>query len=52
MVVLSGQVPSQHIGEDAFQADMAGCSRPIVKHSFLVKRAVDIPKAIARPIIC
>jgi acetolactate synthase I/II/III large subunit len=25
-----------------------GCSRPIVKHSFLVKRAVDIPEAIAK----
>ncbi|ALM92053.1 MULTISPECIES: acetolactate synthase 3 large subunit [Alteromonas] len=49
MVVLSGQVPSKHIGEDAFQeTDMVGCSRPIVKHSFLVKRAVDIPEAIAK----
>lgn len=49
MVVLSGQVPSQHIGEDAFQeTDMVGCSRPIVKHSFLVKRAEDIPTAIAK----
>lgn len=49
MVVLSGQVPSMHIGEDAFQeTDMVGCSRPIVKHSFLVKRAEDIPKAIAK----
>ncbi|GAB2677160.1 acetolactate synthase 3 large subunit [Aliiglaciecola sp. 3_MG-2023] len=49
MVVLSGQVPSMHIGEDAFQeTDMVGCSRPIVKHSFLVKRAIDIPKAIAK----
>jgi acetolactate synthase-1/2/3 large subunit len=49
MVVLSGQVPSVHIGEDAFQeTDMVGCSRPIVKHSFLVKRAVDIPDAIAK----
>ena len=49
MVVLSGQVPSQHIGEDAFQeTDMVGCSRPIVKHSFLVKRAEDIPMAIAK----
>ncbi|WP_395345592.1 acetolactate synthase 3 large subunit [Ningiella sp. W23] len=49
MVVLSGQVPSMHIGEDAFQeTDMVGCSRPVVKHSFLVKRAVDIPKAIAQ----
>jgi acetolactate synthase-1/2/3 large subunit len=49
MVVLSGQVPSTLIGEDAFQeTDMVGCSRPIVKHSFLVKRAVDIPEAIAK----
>ena len=49
MVVLSGQVPSQHIGEDAFQeTDMVGCSRPIVKHSFLVKKTEDIPKAIAK----
>jgi acetolactate synthase-1/2/3 large subunit len=49
MVVLSGQVPTKHIGEDAFQeTDMVGCSRPIVKHSFLVKRAIDIPMAIAK----
>ncbi len=49
MVVLSGQVPSMHIGEDAFQeTDMIGCSRPIVKHSFLVKKATDIPMAIAK----
>lgn len=49
MVVLSGQVPSQHIGEDAFQeTDMVGCSRPIVKHSFLVKKTEDIPIAIAK----
>ena len=49
MVVLSGQVPSNLIGEDAFQeTDMVGCSRPVVKHSFLVKRAEDIPDAIAK----
>jgi acetolactate synthase-1/2/3 large subunit len=49
MVVLSGQVPSMHIGEDAFQeTDMVGCSRPVVKHSFLVKKAEDIPMAIAK----
>ena len=49
MVVLSGQVPSMHIGEDAFQeTDMVGCSRPIVKHSFLVKQTQDIPTAIAK----
>lgn len=49
LVVLSGQVPTTVIGEDAFQeCDMVGCSRPIVKHSFLVKRAEDIPEAIAK----
>ena len=49
LVVLSGQVPTTVIGEDAFQeTDMVGCSRPIVKHSFLVKRAEDIPEAIAK----
>lgn len=49
MVVLSGQVASTLIGEDAFQeTDMVGCSRPIVKHSFLVKKTEDIPAAIAK----
>jgi len=49
MVVISGQVPSDKIGEDAFQeTDMVGCSRPIVKHSFLVKNAEDIPEIIKK----
>ena len=49
MVVLSGQVPSQFIGTDMFQeTDMVGISRPIVKHSFLVKRAEDIPEVIKK----
>ncbi len=49
MVVLSGQVASDKIGEDAFQeTDMVGISRPIVKHSFLVKRAQDIPEVIKK----
>ncbi|MBR9804913.1 acetolactate synthase 3 large subunit [bacterium] len=44
MVVISGQVQSHLIGEDAFQeTDMIGISRPIVKHSFLIKRTEDIP---------
>jgi len=44
LVVLSGQVQSHLIGEDAFQeTDMSGISRPIVKHSFMVKCAEDIP---------
>ncbi|WP_015048818.1 acetolactate synthase 3 large subunit [Simiduia agarivorans] len=49
MVVISGQVPSEKIGEDAFQeTDMVGVSRPIVKHSFLVKDAADIPATIKK----
>ena len=49
MVVLSGQVPSEFIGTDMFQeTDMVGISRPIVKHSFLVKRAEDIPETIKK----
>ncbi|WP_422450587.1 MULTISPECIES: acetolactate synthase 3 large subunit [unclassified Endozoicomonas] len=49
MVVLSGQVPSAFIGSDMFQeVDMVGISRPIVKHSFLVKRAEDIPEVIKK----
>ncbi|CAG8999998.1 MAG: Acetolactate synthase isozyme 3 large subunit [Candidatus Celerinatantimonas neptuna] len=49
LVVLSGQVPSSLIGDDAFQeTDMVGVSRPIVKHSFLVKRAEDIPAIIKK----
>ncbi len=44
MVVLSGQVQSHLIGEDAFQeTDMIGISRPIVKHSFMVRHAEEIP---------
>ncbi len=49
MVVLSGQVPSSLIGYDAFQeCDMVGISRPVVKHSFLVKRTEDIPVVLKK----
>ncbi|MFS1524762.1 acetolactate synthase 3 large subunit [Microbulbifer sp. 2304DJ12-6] len=49
MVVISGQVPRDKIGEDAFQeTDMVGCSRPVVKHSFLVKNAEDIPEVVRK----
>ncbi len=38
MVVISGQVPSHAIGQDAFQeCDTVGITRPCVKHNFLVK---------------
>ena len=47
MVVLSCQVASHLIGTDAFQeTDMIGVSRPIVKHSYTVFDAKDIPKTI------
>ena len=49
LVVISGQVPREKIGEDAFQeTDMGGISRPIVKHSFLVKDAAEIAGVIAK----
>ncbi|MEX2657126.1 MAG: biosynthetic-type acetolactate synthase large subunit [Balneolales bacterium] len=47
MVVLTGQVPSTLIGNDAFQeADIIGITRPITKHSFLVKDVNDLADAI------
>ncbi|MBA4739463.1 MAG: biosynthetic-type acetolactate synthase large subunit [Burkholderiales bacterium] len=49
MVVLTGQVPTKVIGEDAFQeVDTVGITRPCVKHNILVKRAQDIAPAIKR----
>ena len=49
IVVISGQVQSHLIGTDSFQeTDMVGISRPIVKHSFLIKAATDIPLAIRK----
>ena len=47
MIVISGQVAKHLIGTDAFQeTDMIGISRPIVKHSFSVESAEDIPKVV------
>jgi len=49
MVVLSGQVPTTLIGDDAFQeTDIVGCSRPIVKHSFNCRNVEEIPNIIAK----
>lgn len=43
MVVISGQVPTHAIGEDAFQeCDTVGITRPCVKHNFLIKDIKDI----------
>ena len=47
MLVISGQVPAHLVGQDAFQeTDMIGVSRPVVKHSYLVSRAEDIPRIV------
>ena len=49
MIVISGQVESRMIGTDGFQeTDMVGISRPIVKHSFMVQKAEDIPLVIKK----
>lgn len=48
IVCITGQVFSTLMGTDAFQeADIVGITMPITKHSFLVKRAEDIPGALA-----
>ncbi len=47
LVVLTGQVPTQLIGNDAFQeVDMVGISRPCTKHNYLVKELENLPKVI------
>ncbi|MBZ2190537.1 acetolactate synthase 3 large subunit [Alcanivorax sp. JB21] len=49
MVVISGQVRSDWIGDDAFQeTDMVGISRPIVKHSFMVRDQSEIPEMMRK----
>ncbi|MBD8496460.1 acetolactate synthase 3 large subunit [Pseudomonas syringae] len=49
MVVISGQVPSTLVGTDAFQeTDMIGISRPIVKHSFMIKHPSEIPDVLKK----
>jgi acetolactate synthase-1/2/3 large subunit len=49
MVVISGQVPTSFIGEDAFQeVDAVGITRPCVKHNFLVKDAKDIASTLKK----
>jgi acetolactate synthase-1/2/3 large subunit len=49
MVVLTGQVPTHAIGEDAFQeCDTVGITRPCVKHNFLVKDVKDLAITIKK----
>ncbi len=49
MVIISGQVSSQAIGEDAFQeCDAIGITRPCVKHNFLVRDVREIADTIRK----
>ncbi len=47
VVFITGQVRTELLGTDGFQeADMLGITMPIVKHSFLIQHAAEIPRAI------
>jgi len=49
IVVISGQVPTYAIGEDAFQeCDTVGITRPCVKHNFLIKDINDITSVMKK----
>jgi acetolactate synthase-1/2/3 large subunit len=49
MVIISGQVPTHAIGQDAFQeCDAVGITRPCVKHNFLVKDVKDLATTIKK----
>jgi acetolactate synthase-1/2/3 large subunit len=47
VVVVTGQTITSMLGKDAFQeADVTGITYPVVKHSYLIKNAADIPRVI------
>ena len=47
LVVITGQVPTPLIGNDAFQeADMCGITRPCTKHNFLIKDIRDLARTV------
>jgi len=47
IIVITGQAKTENLGMDAFQeADVYGISMPVVKHSFLVKDIVDLPRVL------
>lgn len=47
LVVITGQVPTQLIGNDAFQeVDIVGITRPCTKHNYLVKDVTELAKII------
>jgi acetolactate synthase I/II/III large subunit len=49
LVIITGQVPTHAIGQDAFQeCDTVGITRPCVKHNFLVKDVKDLAVTIKK----
>jgi thiamine pyrophosphate-dependent acetolactate synthase large subunit-like protein len=49
MVIITGQVPTYAIGQDAFQeCDTVGITRPCVKHNFLVKDVADLATTLKK----
>ena len=47
VVVITGQVPTQLIGNDAFQeVDIVGITRPCTKHNYLVKNIDDLARIL------
>lgn len=49
LVVITGQVGEQYLGSDAFQeTDVVGITQPITKWAHQVRRAEDVPAAVAR----
>ena len=45
LVIITGQAPTASLGLDAFQeADVSGISYPVVKHSYLIKSAEEVPR--------
>jgi acetolactate synthase-1/2/3 large subunit len=47
IIVICGQTNAVNLGKDAFQeADVTGITYPVVKHSYLIKQAADIPRIV------
>jgi len=47
VIVITGQTNSENLGKDAFQeADVTGITYPVVKHSYLVRDAAEIPRVV------
>ncbi len=49
MIAVTGQVPVDMIGKDAFQeSDIIGMSNPVVKYAYQPRTAADVPKAVRK----